>query len=82
MSDPWQHRSKGMKCETCMWYAPKANPALGRCRRHSPTMSGYPVVYPNDWCGDHKLDEDKVDAKTPAQGMFIPGILNGIVPVK
>jgi hypothetical protein len=22
-------------------------------------MSGYPVVYINDWCGDHKLDEDE-----------------------
>lgn len=34
-------------------------PAIGRCRRHAPTMSGYPVVYENDWCGDHKLDETK-----------------------
>jgi hypothetical protein len=33
---------------------------LGRCRRHAPTMSGYPVVTPLDWCGDHKLDESKV----------------------
>lgn len=33
---------------------------VGRCRRHAPTMSGYPVVFVNDWCGDHKLDEGKV----------------------
>jgi hypothetical protein len=33
---------------------------LGRCRRHAPTMSGYPAVFENDWCGDHKLDETKV----------------------
>lgn len=32
---------------------------LGRCRRHAPTMSGWPVVFVNDWCGDHKLDENK-----------------------
>jgi len=32
---------------------------LGRCRRHCPTNSGYPVVFVNDWCGDHKLDENK-----------------------
>jgi len=21
-------------------------------------MSGYPVVFDTDWCGDHKLDEN------------------------
>lgn len=69
LSDPWAHRSKGMRCNTCMWFACKPAAAiqirgdeltrLGRCRRHAPTMSGYPVVFPNDWCGDHKLDENK-----------------------
>jgi hypothetical protein len=63
--DPWQHRSAHMKCRTCMWFVPKqiANsdqPVLGRCRRHSPTLNGYPAVYENDWCGDHKLDETKL----------------------
>lgn len=72
--DPWAHRSAGMRCRTCMWYAPKAPPQdrapqlnelgspveLGRCRRHAPTMNGYPVVYPTDWCGDHKLDETRL----------------------
>jgi hypothetical protein len=33
---------------------------LGRCRRHAPTMSGWPAVFVNDWCGDHKLDEEKL----------------------
>jgi hypothetical protein len=33
---------------------------VGRCRRHAPTMNGYPVVFDDDWCGDHKLDENKV----------------------
>ena len=72
--DPWKHRSKGMVCATCMWNVAKkiaqshsqSNPTaepqavLGRCRRHAPTMSGYPAVFPNDWCGDHKLDENKI----------------------
>ena len=31
---------------------------IGRCRRHAPVMSGYPVVFETDWCGDHKLDEN------------------------
>jgi hypothetical protein len=64
--DPWAHRSAKMMCRTCMWYVAKAAPrpsalivALGRCRRHAPSMNGYPVVYPADWCGDHKLDETK-----------------------
>ncbi len=63
-SDPWAQRSMGMKCKTCMWYVEKQTTlmrvaAVGRCRRHAPTMSGYPVVYESDWCGDHKVDELK-----------------------
>lgn len=67
--DPWKNRSQKMSCATCMWYVEKAKkdesqvkpePVLGRCRRHAPTMGGYPVVFSSDWCGDHKLDENKV----------------------
>lgn len=69
--DPWAYRSKGMKCATCVWYVQKnrigtsnsnVNPLaeVGRCRRHAPTMNGYPVVYMTDWCGDHRVDENKV----------------------
>ena len=67
ISDPWQHRSAGMKCKTCMWFAvketvvqPDERGNVGRCRRHAPTMNGYPVVFATDWCGDHKLDEGKI----------------------
>jgi hypothetical protein len=56
--DPWHKRSEGMICKTCMWNAAKKG-KVGRCRRHAPTMGGYPVVYENDWCGDHKVDENK-----------------------
>jgi len=57
--DPWEHRAAGMRCRTCMWYVPKAGAVreLGRCRRHAPTLNGYPVVMVDDWCGDHKLNE-------------------------
>lgn len=67
--DPWKHRSKGMRCSTCIWFVPKFSEApvmpqdhkiVGRCRRHAPTMNGYPVVYQDDWCGDHRIDENKV----------------------
>jgi hypothetical protein len=57
--DLWAHRSENMRCRTCMWFARKGTGSVGRCRRHAPTMNGYPVVFSSDWCGDHKLDEDK-----------------------
>jgi len=57
-ADRWENRGEKMRCWTCMWFAPKGREGdLGRCRRRSPTMSGYPVVFENDWCGDHKLAE-------------------------
>lgn len=67
-NDPWKHRGDGMRCKACMWFVPKEKVSpesgegyhLGRCRRHAPTMNGYPVVFVNDWCGDHKLDEEKL----------------------
>lgn len=64
--DPWSGRRAGMRCSTCMWYVTKeATPGwekvVGRCRKHAPTLGGYPVVFPADWCGDHKLDEGKLD---------------------
>lgn len=67
--DPWVHRSLNMMCRTCMWYAEKLSTIaqtvqarkIGRCRKHAPTMNGYPVVYNDDWCGDHKLDENKIN---------------------
>ena len=67
--DNWIHRSRGMKCQTCIWYMPKAifddetdkpMQTIGRCRKKAPTMDGWPVMFPTDWCGDHKLDENKV----------------------
>jgi hypothetical protein len=70
--DPWKHRSEGMRCKTCMWFCPKqksqdeallgeSDPVpihVGRCRKRAPSMNGYPVVFVNDWCGDHKLNEE------------------------
>lgn len=54
-----------------MWYVakvpdndklPENYKGIGRCRRHAPSMNGYPVVWVSDWCGDHKLDENKLGA--------------------
>jgi hypothetical protein len=67
ISDPWKHRSAGMRCQSCMWYVPKEGApvstekgSFGRCRRHAPTMGGFPAVFGMDWCGDHRLDEAKL----------------------
>ena len=69
IADHWVHRSAGMRCRSCIWFVRKEPTGLvshpgqqeiGRCRRHAPTMGGYPVVYMTDWCGDHRLDENKV----------------------
>lgn len=74
MPDNWKHRSENMRCKTCMWFVPKMaqndprDPGefdrptfdLGRCRRHAPTLAGWPAVFVNDRCGDHKLDENKL----------------------
>jgi hypothetical protein len=63
VEDNWKHRSQHMRCNTCMWYAPKESlePSfhIGRCRRRAPSMNGWPVMIGSDWCGDHKLDENK-----------------------
>lgn len=69
--DPWAHRAMSMRCNTCMFFVIKRPSVLGtvanaergyvgRCRRHAPTMGGYPAVFETDWCGDHKLDENKI----------------------
>ena len=66
-ADNWQNRSAGMRCKTCVAFVEKRTDAdqlvdhiIGRCRAHAPTMRGFPVVYSDDWCCDHKLDETKI----------------------
>ena len=64
--DNWIHKSEGMLCKTCMYFVAKAKveegPRVGRCRKHAPTLEGWPVMFVTDWCGDHKLDSDKLMA--------------------
>jgi hypothetical protein len=67
--DPWIHRNATLRCWCCMWFVSKKlegqvdGQSFGRCRRHAPTMSGYPAVFGTDWCGDHKMDVEKLEAK-------------------
>lgn len=66
--DNWSNRKEDMVCFTCVFYVPKeikkhkktCISELGRCRASQPTMKGFPAVFENDWCGNHKLDENKI----------------------
>jgi hypothetical protein len=64
--DNWKNRSKNMRCGKCMYWVQKSNlndpnlAELGRCRKHAPTLDGWPPLFETDWCGDHKLDEEKL----------------------
>lgn len=64
--DPWAGRSKGMRCLSCVFFVPKGNKidetrgTFGRCRRNAPTMKGFVPVWGMDWCGEHRLDEEKI----------------------
>lgn len=51
LSDNWSEKTSEMLCKTCMFYV------NFRCRRSAPTIKGFPAVYPEDWCGEHKLDK-------------------------
>lgn len=76
--DNWKHRSRGMTCARCVWFVRKESDEgrlaskLGRCRRRAPTLGGWPAVFESDWCGDHRLDENKlgevVEAGAPRSG--------------
>jgi len=84
--DPWQGRTTGMKCRSCVFFVLKKpdspqmleepcipnipvgvpvhrinNNRIGRCRANPPTATrGFPVVFEDDWCGGHRLDENKL----------------------
>lgn len=64
-ADNWANRNATMICSTCMYYKRKRG-IVGRCRRHAPTMQGFPVVYETDYCGDHKLDEMTIPISEPS----------------
>jgi hypothetical protein len=63
LPDNWSDNST-CKCQTCRFYVLKASSGtrpIGRCRRRCPVVEiGYPAVYPTDWCGEHKIDENKI----------------------
>ena len=64
--DNWENRDTRMICLTCRHFVMKLPdhnndaPEFGRCRKHAPTLNGFPAVFGTDWCGDHKLNENKI----------------------
>lgn len=74
MTDPWD-RKTNFCCDSCMFCVPK-NEDQGRCRRHAPTMKGYPVIYLfKDWCGEHKIGSNPVrDAKENRKATTTTGV--------
>lgn len=50
-------RAKSMICVSCIHFVSKTE-SIGRCRKHAPTLNGWPAVYITDWCGDYKIDEN------------------------
>jgi len=61
--DNWANKTI-FRCGTCSYFVVKEDMklahktlCLGRCRRHAPGTfgAGWPVVFPADFCGDHKL---------------------------
>lgn len=45
-------------CETCTYSFGEG--AVGQCRRHAPGPAGFPVIFDNGWCGDHRMDPTRV----------------------
>lgn len=57
--DNWDDRST-FECKTCMFFVPKNESSVGRCRRKAPTNDGWPVIFDTDWCGEHRLVEEQL----------------------
>lgn len=58
--DKWD-RKTNFGCNSCRYYVPKKCYINGgACRRSAPTMTGYPVVFESDWCGEHKLGSNPI----------------------
>lgn len=43
-------------CATCRFHVPSHVPDkfAGKCFRHPPYSTGWPNVFPNNWCGEHQ----------------------------
>lgn len=62
---------KGQTCSTCLYFLPQVPPLFwehaGECRRHAPRPLGppvqcWPLVRPEDWCGEWQKSEAAAQA--------------------
>ena len=69
LKEDFQLDGHGRSCETCIFFTKKnasykpnlTHVEIGRCRRHAPISGqGFPTTLIDSWCGDHKLDENKI----------------------
>jgi len=52
-------------CGTCMFFAlkeptKKLHNRIGNCRFHASQEDGHHAVFDSGWCGDYKVDENKI----------------------
>lgn len=49
-------------CRKCVNFCESPYPIYNSssCRAHPPTTKGWPLVYPDDWCGEFTLDKSKL----------------------
>lgn len=52
-------------CRACHWFEGYREDELelGECHYNSPTKGGFPQVYPDNWCGDHRNQLKKENLK-------------------
>ena len=46
VDDPWAHRSKGMRCKTCMWFAGKPAAGIRITKEWLPTWAAAGAAHP------------------------------------
>ena len=63
MSEIEKWNRNRLKCFNCIFFEGKEDATgfiqVGRCIRNAPTIRGFPIMLPNQYCGEHRLDENK-----------------------
>ena len=58
-------RKNGLVCMTCVYFEGVEDiqgfVKIGICKRYAPTFRGFPHMQPHNCCGEHRIDENKID---------------------
>ena len=71
--DKWD-RKTNFSCDSCMFLVPRgqlltSGKEVCNCKRHPPVKGEYPIVFKDDWCGEHKIGSNPVrDSIKPLKG--------------